>query len=106
MLVGYNFLTFSPDGKYIALSNQGYIAKYDKNGNERSEWGHEPSTTVSISLSAEPDKIECVYNDLSEIGIYGSLSSKTVASVSFANNNSRLMMVGNDETVVIRNLHL
>lgn len=108
---GYNFLTFSPDGKFAALSNQGYVSKYDKNGNERSGWGHRPSCEVFVVESTKMDIVLNTFSDLSDNGIDGMSDRKhnfpkTVSSVSFSNDNKRLMMVGNDGVVIIRNLHL
>lgn len=108
---GLSFLTFSPDGKYVALSNQGYISKYDKQGNERKKWGHMSSCDVYVVKSSKMDSVLFKYSDLSKSGIDG-LSDKehncpeSVSSVSFSNDNKRLMMVGNDGVVIIRNLHL
>ena len=106
-----SFLTFSPDGKFVALSNQGYTSKYDKHGNERLVWGHQPSTNVYIAQSDSPSESIKVFDDLSDEGLVGCSNrkhnfSKTVASVSFSNDSKRLMMVGNDGVVIIRNLHL
>ena len=101
-----NFLTFSPDGSLMALSDQGYISKYDKYGNEQSDWGHQPSTFVEIrALSNIHDSI-IVFHDLSNCGIEDTCKPKSVSSVSFSNDNKRLMMVGNDGVVIIRNLHI
>ena len=57
------------------------------------------------------DNIIQKFSDLSQEGIEGISDrkhnfSKTVASVSFSNDNKRIMMVGNDGVVIIRNLHL
>ena len=106
-----SFLTFSPDGKFVALSNLGYTSKYDKHGNERLVWGHQPSTNVYIAQSDSPSESIKVFDDLSDEDLVGCSNrkhnfSKTVASVSFSNDNKRLMMVGNDGVVIIRNLHL
>lgn len=108
---GYSFLTFSPNGEYAALSNQGYVSKYDKHGNERLEWGHMPSCEVYIVKSCDFNEVLIKFSDLSNSGIEGLSDkkhncSKTVTSVSFSNDNKRLMMVGNDGVVIIRNLHL
>ena len=105
IIKGYNFLTFSPDGMYFALSQQGYISKYDINGNVRDNWGHQPSSLVDIRsvLSQENTLIE--FSDLGDSGISETSRRDSVASVSFSNNNKRLMMVGNDGVVIIRNLH-
>lgn len=106
-----SFLTFSPDGKFVALSNQGYTSKYDKYGEERLNWGHQPSTNVFVAQSNSPTILLENFDDLSEQGLVGSSNRKrnfpkSVASVSFSNDNKRLMMVGNDGVVIIRNLHL
>lgn len=106
-LIGYNFLTFSPDGTLTALSNQGYIAKIAKDGTIRQNWGHQPSCNVYITNSDRMGNIIEEFSDLSEKGIEGvSYRQNTVASVSFSNDNKRIMMVGNDGVVIIRNLHL
>lgn len=109
----YSFLTFSPDGVYAALSNQGYVAKYDKNGKERKLWGHQPSCEVFVVRSSQMDYMLRTFSDLSDSGIDGMAykysnqnCSKSVTSVSFSNDNKRLMMVGKDGVVIIRNLHL
>jgi hypothetical protein len=102
-----NFLTFSPDGSYLALSDQGYVSKYDRHGNERASWGHQPSTKVIIA-SVENIKNELYeFNDLADNGISDSPRSSnpvSVASVSFSCDNSKLMMVGEDGVIIIRNL--
>lgn len=107
----FSFLTFSPTGEYAALSNQGYVSKFDRHGNERLEWGHMPSCEVYVVLSNNFGNVLSKFSDLSNSGIDGLADkdhnfSKTVTSVSFSNDNKRLMMVGNDGVVVIRNLHL
>ena len=108
---GYNFLTFSPDGNLTALSNQGYISQIQKDGTKREYWGHQPSCNVYITSTSSMDNIIQKFSDLSQEGIEGISDrkhnfSKTVASVSFSNDNKRIMMVGNDGVVIIRNLHL
>lgn len=98
-----NFLTFSPDGRYMALTEQGY--KRYEHGND--DWGHQPSTNIHICLSGNPNKdIVPVINDLADGGLESICKSKSVASCSFSLDNKKLMMVGNDGVVVIRNLHL
>ncbi len=101
-----NFLTFSPDGKFFALSNKGYLSKYGFEGNICNGWGHQPSTFVEIRNSSHPKEALASFQDLSDSGIADSSRSNSVASVSFSNDNSRLMMVGEDGVVIIRNLHL
>lgn len=106
-----NFLTFSPKGNLIALSNQGYTSKYDEFGEPRDKWGHEPSTFVEVRSASDICNPIISFNDLSESGIAGCSDKhgdcpKSVASVAFSNDNKRLMMVGKDGVVIIRNLHL
>lgn len=99
----------------MALSEQGYVSKYDQFGNERSQWGHRPSSLVEIRQSVNPKRILMRFNDLSEYnnsndrhesGIEDTYKRHSVASVSFSNDNKKLMMVGKDGVVIIRNLHL
>lgn len=98
-----NFLAFSPDGKYMALSNQGYVSYSSNNSN----WGHQPSTSVYIHAVNNPDEqIVPTIDDLSDAGIADTKETKSVSSCSFSLDNKKLMMVGKDGTVVIRNLHL
>lgn len=111
LILGRNFLTFSPNGNLIALSNQRYISQTQKNGEKRQHWGHQPSCDVYISNSHNMNNIVAKFSDLSQDGIAGCSDKKhnfpkTVASVSFSNDNKRIMMVGNDGVVIIRNLHL
>lgn len=101
-----NFLTYSPDGEYIALSCQGYTSKYDKDGNPRDVWGHQPSSRVFIKSINDIDNDLAEFNDLSDCGVADSFIKNSVASVSFSCDNSKLMMVGKDGVVVIRNLKL
>ncbi len=101
----YSFLTFSPDGKYFACSQQGYIPYRKQNGKIRENWGHQPSSLVSIRRSQNPFVEILAFNDLSEMGIADTMQRESVASASFSNDNSRIMMVGNDGTVIVRNIH-
>lgn len=110
MLHGRNFLTFSPDGTLCALSNQGYISMRDGSGEERLNWGHQPSSKVFIAKSSDMGTDLATFSDLS-YGIEDCSDKrwncpKSVASVSFSNDNKRLMMVGKDGVVIIRNLHI
>lgn len=104
-LYGKSFLTFSPDGKYMALSEQGYIrCNMEKNG---IEWGHMPSTNVYVRQVDNPDIILMpVINDLSDHGVGDTHIKCTTASCSFSIDNKKLMMVGRDGVVIIRNLYL
>lgn len=107
LINGKSFLTFSPDGLYFALSQQGYISKYDRYGDINCEWGHQPSSLVEIRSVRDSEKQLIQFQDLSDAGIADVANlAKNVAAVSFSNDNKKLMMVGNDGVVVIRNLHL
>ncbi len=98
---GKNFLAFSPDGALMALSKQGYVC-YNGIGNN---WGHQPSTEVFVYTADTLIEV-ATYNDLPDVEIGGIKESQTTAAVSFSMDNKKLMMVGKDGTVVIRNLHL
>lgn len=101
-IAGRNFLAVSPDGKYIALSNQGYIRC--NGGTYGKEWGHMPSTTVYIhSLDSTYHQVIPEINDLST-NIRDVNQASTTTSCSFSLDNKKLMMVGNDGVVIIRNL--
>ena len=103
---GYNFLTYSPDGAYFACSQQGYIAYRNGAGDINPNWGHQPSSLVDIRKASDPDNELIHFNDLSEMGIADTLHRQSVSSVSFSNDNKKLLMVGNDGVVIVRNLHL
>jgi len=102
----YNFLTFSPDGEYFACSQQGYLRYRKLDGKIRVNWGHQPSSLVSIRSTNNPKNELVSFHDLSDLGIADTMKARSVASVSFSNNNTKLMMVGHDGTVIVRNLHL
>ncbi len=105
-LNGYSFLTFSPDGRYFALSKKGYVRK-DK---DYKDWGHQKSTEVFICAIDNPENVICTYNDLDGRGIDNLASlvrrKESIASVAFSNDNKHLLMVGEDGVMIIRNLHL
>ena len=104
--IGKSLLCFSPSGKYIALSDQKYI-DYAHHPNEN--WGHQPSGNVFIH--AVEDFKNCIeaYNDFGE-GIEGVANgerrsrAKSVASAAFSQDETKLLVVGNDGVVVVRNL--
>lgn len=100
---GRSFLAFSSDGKYMALSNQGYIP----HSNRQTFWGHRPSTDVYIYECGKfKNQKYPTINDLSDCGIDSQKSPKTVATVSFSKDNSKIMMAGTDGVVIIRNINL
>lgn len=95
-----SFLTFSPSGKYFALSQQGYIP-YSKNN---SSWGHQPSCSIFIHSIENPEKEIIAYQDHGD-SIKGG-KTKNIASVSFSLDETKLLSVSNDGVIVIRNLCL
>ena len=97
-----SLLCFSPTGDYIAFSNQGYI-DYQHHPDR---WGHQPSGHIFIHKVASPQETLCTFDDFAE-GIRGvSVSAGSVASAAFSCDERRLLAVGSDGTVVVRNLHL
>lgn len=100
---GKSLLCFSPSGKYIAFSDQNYI---DYTHHPNSNWGHQPSGNVFIYAVKDVQKCIEQYNDLGN-GIVGVASrAGSVASAAFSCDEKRLMVVGDDGVVVVRNLHL
>lgn len=99
--LGKSLLCFSPSGKFIACSDQNYIDyAHHPNGN----WGHQPSGNVFIH-SVE-NFSECLeqYNDLGD-GVSGvATRAGNVSSASFSQDEKKLLIVGTDGVVVIRNL--
>lgn len=98
---GRSFLTFSPSGKYMALSRQGYRPYND----EGLFWGHEPSCDVFIASTDNPTTDLGHYNDHGASITGLCLKHDTVASVSFSIDDKRILSVSNDGVVVVRNLH-
>ena len=103
---GFNFLTFSPGGKFFACPHQGYLCYKKPDGTIRENWGHQPSSLVSVRSTANPQKELLVLYDLSDEGIADTNVRQSVASVSFSSGNSRIMMVERNGVVIVRNIHL
>ena len=103
---GKSLLCFSPSGRYIALSDQNYI---DFTHHPNSDWGHQPSGNVFIYETDNLDMCIEQFNDLGD-GIDGTTRTtrraKNVASAAFSSDEKRMLVVGEDGVVVIRNLHL
>lgn len=98
---GKSLLCFSPSGKYIAFSDQKYI-DYTHHPNEN--WGHQPSGNIFIHATDDFDTCLEHYNDFGE-GIEGvAWCAGDVASAAFSQDEKRLLAVGKDGVVVIRNL--
>lgn len=103
---GKSLLCFSSSGKYIALSDQNYVSVLY---HPESSGGHQPSTYVYIHSVNQFDRPLATYNDLGA-GIAGASSAsrkaKSIASAAFSSDDKRLLIVGEDGVIVIRNLHL
>lgn len=98
---GKSLLCFSPTGKYMALSDQSYI---DYAHHPESNWGHQPSGNVFVHSTDSFDHCLEQYNDLGD-GIEGvARQAGSVASAAFSQDERRLLVVGNDGVVVVRNL--
>lgn len=101
-ITGRNFLCFSPSGKYVAMSEQGYV-RYSSDNNF---WGHLPSTNVYIRKCEDLNKDIAHYNDHGD-NISGiAVRQQTVSMVAFSTDDSKLLSVSNDGVIVVRNLHL
>lgn len=100
---GRSLLCFSPSGNYIAFSDQNYI---DYTHHPDSNWGHQPSGNVFIHSMNDIGRCLEQFNDFGE-GISGvACRAGNVASAAFSLDEKRLMAVGDDGVIVIRNLHL
>ena len=101
-IAGRNFLCFSPSGKYVAMSDQGYVCY----SSDISSWGHQPSTNVYIRGCKNLNKDIAHYNDHGD-NISGiAVRQQTVSMVAFSTDDSKLLSVSNDGVIVVRNLHL
>lgn len=99
---GHSFLTFSPSGKLMALSKQGYTPYSD----DATFWGHEPSCDIFIAQTDDPMACLCHFNDHGS-GIVGiGVRRDTIASASFSEDDKKILSVSRDGVVVVRNLHL
>lgn len=99
---GKSLLCFSPSGRYAALSDQNYI---DYTHHPEENWGHQPSGNIYIHDIHDIQKCLENFNDFGE-GISGvALHHGSVASAAFSCDEKRLMAVGDDGVVVVRNLH-
>ena len=98
MIENRSLLCFSPSGKYLALSSQGYTRYSDNDVN----WGHQLSTMVSL-YSIEQNKEISVFNDFAN-NVRGVKKSNNVATAAFSSDEKRLLMISDDGVVVIRNL--
>lgn len=100
---GKSLLCFSPSGKYIAFSDQNYI---DYTHHPNIAWGHQPSGNIFIHSMDDVQTCKLHFHDFGN-GIVGvSSRAGNVASAAFSSDDRRLMAVGDDGVIVIRNLNL
>ena len=101
LVIDRSLLCFSPSGNYIAFSNQRYI-DYQHHPDY---WGHQPSGNIFIHKVNEAQQTLLEFNDFAE-GIKGVCRrAGNVASAAFSQDENRLLAVGSDGSVVVRNLH-
>jgi hypothetical protein len=101
---GRSFLAFSPSGKYIALSRQGYIPYISGHPHR----GHQPSRDVYVAQSNDPNNElahYCDHGDQIEGTGGWDRTNSSVASATFSKDDKKLMTVSKDGVVVVRNLH-
>lgn len=84
-----NFLCFSPDGKYMALSEQGYKCGF----------GHRRSTQVFI-YSLDTDQMTQLPCYLGS-SVKGLNRNRNVAACMFSQNNDRLLVSSDDGIVIV-----
>lgn len=106
---GKNFLCYSADGKYMALSNQGYI-RYDAQ-DEYKVWGHQKSTTVylyDVDTLSQIKVINCMFGDKITGSAFKNSSCRAgnVAFVAFSRDNKSILISSEDGVVLMYNLHL
>ena len=103
---GKSFLCFSPSGKYVALSEQGYI---DFTHHPHEDWGHQPSTNVYVYSVEDLPTFTFIgpFNDLGDDVDGTSITTRkfNVASAAFSSDDNKLLMVGEDGVVVVRFLY-
>lgn len=97
MIKGKNFLCFSPSGRFVALSEEGY------NPRTANGYGHQESGAVHIAMTVSNDIIKS-YTEHGD-KIKDSNSSK-VAFVSFSEDERKIMTLSSDGVVLIRNLDI
>lgn len=97
-IVGRSILTFSRSGKFIAMSDKGYIP-FAVNP---SCWGHMRSANIYVRRVGNDKELR--FSDHGDEIM--DLRSADVTSVSFSPDDKKLMSVSQDGVIIIRNLHL
>jgi len=93
-----SILTFSRSGKYIAMSDKGYVP-YAFNP---SNWGHMKSANIYVRKVGVEKELRFSDHGDEIMDLY----SKDVTSVSFSPDDRKLMSISQDGVIIIRNLHL
>ena len=97
VIKGKNFLCFSPTGKFLALSEQGYDP-LTING-----YGHQESNAVHIAQTKSGKIINSFIGHGEQIK---DNKTKKVAFVAFSDDESRIMTLSTDGVVFIRDLKI
>lgn len=98
-----SFLSFSPSGKYIALSRQGYTALNSSRG-KNENWGHHPSSEIFIYEINGGILEKHYFNDHGN-NIKGVATREAnIAFAAFSHDDKRFLSISDDGVVVIRNL--
>lgn len=96
-----NFLCFSPSGKYIAMSNQGYVAI---NSDNSKSWGHQLSSEIFIYLNSDSLEQKYYFNDHGDSIKGVSYEKNNVAYAAISNDDKKLLSISNDGVIIVRNL--
>lgn len=94
---GKNFLSFSPTGKYLALSEQGYEPL------TLGGYGHQESNAVHIAIAETGRIIDSFTGHGDKIK---ENRSKKVTFVAFSDDESRIMTLSSDGVVIIRDINI
>ena len=94
---GKNFLCFSPTGKFLALSEQGYEPL------TLGGYGHQESNAVHISVTESGEIVDSFTGHGDKIK---DNHNKKVTFVAFSEDEKRIMSLSSDGVVVIRNLKI
>lgn len=97
---GRSFLCFSPSGKCLALSVQGYTAYATNN----LSFGHKYSTNVYIRRMDDLQLEIGPFDDFGCSRIKG-LNKTTACAAAFSNDDSKLLVVGADGTFIVRDVN-
>ena len=93
-----SILTFSRSGKYIAMSDKGYVPYAFSSSN----WGHMKSANIYVRKVGNEKELRFSDHGEEIMNLY----SKDVTSVSFSPDDRKLMSISQDGVIIIRNLHL